>query len=173
MNTTFSKPHTSLLFSMKYFLAALICLSVSATQAQEQSGQETARSFMKSGDWDNAILVLNRALQADPNNLDLQKDLILSYYYKRDYAAALDKVKPALDRDDADVTVYQLAGNVYKALEQPKDAEKLYKRGLKKFANSGALYSEYGELLWSGKDFSAIEQWEKGIEADPSFSTLR
>lgn len=155
---------------MKYFLSLLFFSCFFLVQAQEQSGQETARAFMKSGDWDNAILVLNRALQAEPANLDLQKDLILSYYYKRDYAQALEKVKTALDRDDADVTVYQLAGNVYKALEQPKDAEKLYKRGLKKFPASGALYSEYGELLWATKDYSAIDQWERGIQQDPSFA---
>lgn len=153
------------LFSFFIFFSTLLSL-----HAQEQNQQETARSFMKSGDFDNAILVLNRALQSEPNNMDLQKDLILSYYYKRDYANALEKVKVALDRDDADVVTYQLAGNVYKALEQPKDAEKLYKRALKKFPSSGALYSEYGELLWATKDFSAIEQWEKGIQQDPSFA---
>jgi tetratricopeptide (TPR) repeat protein len=125
---------------------------------------------MKGGDWDNAILVLNRALQSDPKNLELQKDLVFSYYYKRDYAHALDAVKDALDHDDVDAAVYQLAGNVYKALEQPKDAEKLYKRALKKFPNSGALYSEYGELLWAVKDYSAIELWERGIRQDPSFA---
>jgi tetratricopeptide (TPR) repeat protein len=156
---------------MKYFFSILFfCCLFFSLQAQEQNQQETARSFMKTGDFDNAILVLNRALEGDPNNLDLQKDLILSYYYKRDYANALERVKAALDRDDADVVTYQLAGNVYKALEQPKDAEKLYKRALKKFPASGALYSEYGELLWASKDFSAIEQWEKGIQADPSFA---
>src|SRR6476659_8592844 len=138
---------------MKTLFSAVLFFSFFFTaHAQEQNQQETARSFMKQGDWDNAILVLNRAVQADPKNLDLQKDLILSYYYKRDYANALDKVKTALENDDADVAVYQLAGNVYKALEQPKEAEKLYKRGLKKFPTSGALYSEFGELLWSTQD---------------------
>lgn len=156
---------------MKYlFSIALFCSVFSSLHAQEQNRQETARSFMKAGDFDNAILVLNRALQAEPDNQELQKDLILSYYYKRDYASALEKVKVALGRDDADVTVYQLAGNVYKALEQPKDAEKLYKRALKKFPSSGALYSEYGELLWAAKDFSAIDQWERGMQQDPSFA---
>ena len=65
---------------------------------------------------------------------------------------------------------FQLAGNVYKALEQAKECEKIYKKGLKKFPKSGPLYSEYGELLWSSKDFSAIEQWEKGIQNDPAYS---
>ena len=139
-------------------------------QAQEASAQQTARDYMRSGDWDNAVLVLNRALQQEPRNLDYQKDLAMTYFYKRDYARALEQVKPMLDRDDADVPVYQIAGNVYKAMEMVKDADKMYRKALKKFPNSGPLYSEYGELLWSSKDYDAIKLWEKGIEAAPSFA---
>src|SRR5215211_2222989 len=156
---------------MKKVLFLLFAIaSFTTIIAQEPTAQETARNFMRNGDWDNAILVLNRALQADPNNLDLQKDLVMSYYYKRDYTRAMDKVKPMLDRDDADVVVYQIGGNVYKATEEVKEADKLYKKGLKKFPKSGPLYSEYGELLWAKKDYEAIKQWEKGIELDPSFA---
>lgn len=131
---------------------------------------ETARTFMRSGDFDNAILVLNRALQQDKNNLEMQKDLVMTYYMKRDYTKALEGVKTLLDRDDADVVAYQIAGNVYKAMEQVKDCEKMYKKALKKFPKSGPLYSEYGELLWATNDYSAIDQWEKGIQADPACS---
>ena len=125
---------------------------------------------MRSGDFDNAIVVLNRALQMDKNNLELQKDLVMTYYLKRDYVKAVEGVKELIDRDDVDVVTFQIAGNVYKALEQPKEADKVYKKGLKKFPKSGPLYSEYGELLWSSKDYSAITQWEKGIEVDPGYS---
>ncbi|MEO6068946.1 MAG: hypothetical protein ABIN57_02170 [Chitinophagaceae bacterium] len=138
--------------------------------AQDQNMQETARGFMRTGDFENAILVLNRALQGDKANLELQKDLAMSYYLKRDYAKALEQVKPMVERDDADVITYQIAGNVYKALEQAKEADKLYKKGLKKFPKSGPLLSEYGEYLWAVKDFSAINQWEEGIKVDPSYS---
>jgi|GEM_PF-5827367 len=51
----------------------------------------------------------------------MQKDLLMSYYLKRDYAKALDGVKALIDRDDADVVVFQIAGNVYKALEEVKE----------------------------------------------------
>ena len=138
--------------------------------AQEQSLQETARSFIRAGDFDNAIVVLNRALQQDARNVELRKDLAMAYYYKKDYAKALDQIKPMLERNDADIVTYQIGGNIYKALEEVKDAEKMYKAALKKFPKSGALYSEYGELLWARKDFSAIEQWERGIKEDPSFA---
>lgn len=125
---------------------------------------------MRSGDFDNAIIVLTRALQQDSKNLEMQKDLVMSYYLKRDYTKALEGVKALLNRDDADVVTYQIAGNVYKALEEPGDCAKLYKKGLKKFPNSGALHSEYGELLWATKDFSSIKQWEEGIRLDPAYS---
>lgn len=157
----------------KIFSLFMLSVSVIAVFAQTEDVKtlhETARTFMRSGDFDNAIIVLTRALQQDKKSLELQKDLVMSYYLKRDYVKALEGVKSLIDRDDADVVVYQLAGNVYKALEEAKECEKVYKKGLKKFPKSGPLYSEYGELLWSTKDYSAINQWEKGIQLDPSYS---
>lgn len=156
----------------KIFTLFILFLIGLASFAQEDAKtlHETAKTFMRSGDFDNAVIVLIRALQQDKKSLELQKDLVMSYYLKRDYAKALEGVKALVDRDDADVVVYQLAGNVYKALEEAKECEKIYKKGLKKFPKSGPLYSEYGELLWSTKDYSAINQWEKGIQLDPSYS---
>ncbi len=153
-----------------FFLFALAASIVSVAQPSDQSTQETARSFMRTGDFDNAILVLARALQQDNANLELQKDLVMAYYYKRDYAKALEVVKTIVDREDADVVTYQISGNVYKALEEVKEADKMYKKALKKFPSSGPLYSEYGELLWAKKDYTAISLWEKGIKEDPSFA---
>lgn len=159
---------------MKQFLFAIAAtLSVITSFAQPEDPkklQETARTFVQSGDFDNAIIVLNRAVQADKNNLDLLKDLAMAYYLKQDYAKALDVVNTMTDREDADVQVFQIAGNVYRALEMVKECDKMYKKALKKFPKSGPLYSEYGELFWQRKDYSAIDQWEKGIEVDPGYS---
>ena len=157
-------------YTLFFFLAIAVSFSSFAQTEDSKTLQATARSFMQQGDFNNAIIVLTRALQQDKNNVELQKDLINSYYYKRDYDKALEGVKTIIDRSDADVMTYQIAGNVYKALEQVKDCEKVYKAGLRKFPKSGALYSEYGELLWSKKDFSAIDLWEKGIQEDPAYS---
>lgn len=155
-----------------FFSLFILVFTFSATAQPEdpKTLHATARTFMQTGDFDNAIIVLTRALQHDKDNLELQKDLVMSYYLKRDYTKALEGVKSVIDRDDADVVTFQIAGNVYKALEEVKECDKLYKKGLKKFPRSGPLYSEYGELLWATKDFSAIKQWEKGIEVDPGFS---
>lgn len=151
------------------FIAGFLSMGLMA-QDDPKKMHETARAFMQSGDYDNAIIVLTRALQLDKNSLDMQKDLVMSYYLKRDYAKALDGVEEMVDRSDADVHTFQIAGNVYKALEEVKECEKMYKKALKKFPKSGPLYSEYGELLWARKDFNAITQWEKGIDVDPNYS---
>ncbi len=152
------------------FIASLLSFNAFAQPEDPKKMHETAKSFMLAGDYDNAIIVLTRALQSDKDNLEMQKDLVMSYYLKRDFTKALTGVKEMLGRDDADVVTYQIAGNVYKALEEVKDCEKMYKTALKKFPRSGPLYSEYGELLWAIKDFSAINYWEKGIELDPAYS---
>lgn len=128
-----------------------------------------AKSYMSAGDFDNALLVLRQALLIAPDDLELSKDLVITYTLKRDFARARENVITLCDRSNADAICFQLAGNVFKALEEPKECEKYYKRGLKKFPNSGPLYSEYGELLWSTKDPRAIELWEKGIETDPGY----
>jgi tetratricopeptide (TPR) repeat protein len=153
------------------FLFSFFAFSFAAiAQDDPKTLHQTARGFMAQADWDNAILVLNRLLQADKNNLEYNKDMIQCYYFKRDYEKAVEGVKTIINRDDADVMTFQLAGNVYKAIEDPKECEKVYKAGLKKFPKSGPLYSEYGELLWQKNDYSAIDLWEKGIEIDPAFS---
>lgn len=157
---------------MKKYILIFTCLLsgiILFAQDDPKTLQENARTFMKQGDFNNAILILNRALQMDKDNLEMQKDLAQAYYYKRDFVNALEIVKKMTDREDADVVTYQIAGNVYKAVEEVKDCEKMYKKALKKFPKSGALYSEYGELLWAKKDYSAIDLWEKGMQEDPSF----
>ena len=156
-------------FSFVFILGLLINTDIKA-QEGEQNLHETGRTFMRQGDFDNAILVLTRALQQQPKNAEIRKDLVMSSFLKRDYAKAKDQVEPLIESDDADVVAYQIAGNIYKALEEVKSAEKMYKRALRKFPNSGALRSEYGELLWANKDYSAIDEWEKGIKLDPAYS---
>lgn len=154
-----------------FLLLPVLLLSGMIVFGQEdvKSMHETAKGYMRSGDLDNAILVLNRALVQDKTNLEMQKDLVMSYYLKRSYDKALEGAKLLIDRDDADVVCFQIAGNVYKALEEVKECEKMYKKGLKKFPKSGPLYSEYGELLLSSHNNTAIDYWEKGIQVDPAY----
>ncbi len=155
----------------KIFLFFLLSVNVCLSWAQSaKEMQETANLFMRQNDYANAILVLNRAAAIEPQNMSVQKDLSLAYNHQKQNDKALDAIKKVLDSEEADDQSFQIAGIIYKDLVQPKDAEKIYKRGIKKYPASGPLYSELGELMMAQQDFSAIKQWEKGIEVDPSYS---
>jgi Tfp pilus assembly protein PilF len=130
---------------------------------------ENAKAFMRQGDYANASLILTRALSQAPDNIEIAKDLALDYYLQKENEKALNVIKPLLEKDNADDQTYQIGGSIYRAMGQTKEAEKLYKKAIKDYPKSGTLYNDYGEMLWSKQDFSAIKQWEKGIEEDPSY----
>lgn len=159
---------------MKKIFVLLFIFSVSIySNAQTPDSKElyeTGKTFMKQGDYPNAILVLNHALQVDPKNIAIAKDLALNYYFQKEDNKALEIIKPLLEREDADDQCFQIAGNIYKELEMDKECEKTYKRGIKKFPESGGLYNDFGELLLAQRNVESIKQWEKGIEQDPAYS---
>jgi tetratricopeptide (TPR) repeat protein len=149
---------------------SLLCSVIIAAAQDAAQLQETANGFMRAGDFPNAVLVLNRAYQLQPDNVQIGKDLALNYYFEKDYTKALNIIKPVLDKKDADDQCYQVAGDIYRAMDNTKEAEKIYKSGIKKFPSNGALYNELGEMKWGQNDYDAIKQWEEGIKVDPSFS---
>lgn len=161
----------------KILLAFLLLVSVTTSllaqpQQSAQELYETAKTFMRQGDYENALLVIKRAIEKDPQNLDMLKDLEFIYFLKRDYANALEIGKPLIERADADVQTFQMLGLTYKALNEIKECRKLYKRALSKFPASGVIYNEFGELLAMDNDANnAIVQWEKGIEVDANYSS--
>lgn len=155
----------------KIFLILITVCSKTILFAQDvKQLHDNAREFMHKGDYPNAILILNRALAKEPNNLEVGKDLGLNYYYYKDYKKCVEVLKPLFDRSNVDDQVFQIAGDAYWALDDAKGAEEIYRRGLKRLPNSGPLYNELGKVLWSKGDLSAIKEWEKGIEADPGFA---
>ena len=153
------------------WLGIIFAASPLLAQQTVQQLRETAISFQRQADYSNTMMVLSKALELEPNNLTLNKDVAFTYYLGGDFKRAAERILPLTEREDADVQVFQIAGNIYKALEENKICEKIYKKGLKKFSNSGPLFSEYGELLWEMKrPPEAIAQWEAGINLDPSYS---
>ncbi|HNJ57856.1 MAG TPA: tetratricopeptide repeat protein [Chitinophagaceae bacterium] len=163
---------------MKKIVLAVLLIFQIATVVVAQPNQtakelhETARTFMRQGDYDNALLVIKRAAEQDPDNLEILKDLAFLYFLKRDYANAMQIGKVIIDRPDADVQSFQILGLTYKAIAEYKECKKLYKKALAKFPESGVIYNEYGELLAMDNDLNnAIVQWEKGIEVDANYSS--
>jgi tetratricopeptide (TPR) repeat protein len=150
-------------------LIAVCCQTLLFAQDAKQL-HDNAREFMHKGDYANAILILNRAQVIQPNNIEITKDLGLNYYYMKDYNKCVEVLKPTFERNDVDDQCFQIAGDAYWALEDAEGAEDMYRKGIKKLPNSGPLYNELGKVLWTRSDFTAIKEWEKGIENDPGFA---
>src|ERR1700674_138035 len=111
-------------------LGLLFAVIVNAQQTQDaKTLYESAKAYQKQGDYANAIIVLNRALAQQPNDLEMLKDLAFTYYLQRDYVRAKQTALPLVDREDADVQSFQMLGLVFKAMEERKECEKLYKQG--------------------------------------------
>ncbi len=158
------------LYHMKLIVTFLLLFATALQgMCQADTLHQKGREYMRTGDWKNALFVFNRALQQSPGNIDIIKDIAYSYYLQNDFANALETIKPVVEGDQADVQSFQIAGTVYRAIEDTKNGARVYTKGLKKFPLSGALYSEYGELLWQKKDLNAIYEWQKGIQADPNY----
>lgn len=160
------KPLFALLF-------LLLSISFDATaQEDAKTLHETAKTYLIKGDYDNAILVLNRALQLAPSDLEMLKDLAFALYLKRDFTKSIEISKQLIVREDADVPCYQILALNYKSIALVKECTKLYKDGLARFPGSGVLYNEYGELMGAeGNMKGAVEMWEKSIEIDPNHSS--
>lgn len=152
-------------------VAGLIITQAGSLRAQD-AGElyNTATGFMRSGDYSNAILVLNQALQLDPDNFEYRKQLGFSFYLKGDLNKAKTIIEPLLSRKDADIQVFQIAGNIYQGKQEWKTAQRMYEKALRKFPESGELYNDNGNLLMTFKMFdAALRSWLKGIEKDPGF----
>ncbi|HEY9361846.1 MAG TPA: tetratricopeptide repeat protein [Chitinophagaceae bacterium] len=156
-----------ILFAAAFFIFSI---NIFAQSEEVKSLHENAKAFMRQGDYANASLILVRALEQAPNNIEIAKDLAFDYYLQKENEKGINVIKPFLEKDIADDQGFQIAGMIYKAMGQPKEAEKLYKNALKNFPKSGPIYNDYGELLWRSQDYSAIKLWEKGIEVDPSYA---
>jgi tetratricopeptide (TPR) repeat protein len=152
------------------YLLALLLFSFPAFTQDPKEWHETAKAFMRQGDYANAVLVLNRVLQVQPGDMAMNKDLALCFYFQKENSKALETIKPLLGREGTDDQCFQIAGNIYRALDRQKDCEKMYKKGIKKFPASGPLYNELGELLFEQQKYNAIQYWEAGIRNDPSYS---
>jgi len=158
----------------KIFLLIILLYTTQLMFAQQtvEAIRKQAMTSAQQQDFTNAIQTLQQGLQQYPGNFDLLKDEAYIAYLGRDYQHSMQVGKTITEREDADVQSYQILGLTYKAIADYKEADKLYKTALKKFPKSGVLYSEYGDMLAQyDNKHGAVIQWEKGIEAEPNYSS--
>lgn len=151
-----------------FILSFQLCFSQQSVDAIRKQATQLAQQ----SDFNGAVQALEDGLKQYPDNIDLLKDEAYIAYLGRDFQRSIQIGKQLVQKQDADVQSFQILGLAYKAIADYKEADKLYKDGLKKFPKSGVLYGEYGDMLMQyDNKHEAIVQWEKGIEADPNYSS--
>ena len=132
--------------------------------------QRQAIELMDNGDPDQGIVLLRQALTLDPDYWPWTYEMAYAYMVKRDYQKAIKLAKTLYKYEDCNDLVYQLVGNCYDYLKNPKKALKVYAQGLKRFPDSGALYLEQGVVSgMQGHYDEAVASFEKGISVAPMF----
>lgn len=154
---------------MKHLFLILLVLPFGLRAQDARELHENGLKLMAQGDYDNAVLVLSSACDKAPEVTVYAKDLAYAYFLKSDAGSAQRIMVKLLEKDDADDRIFLLAGNIQQLAGDYKEAEKLFKKGIKKFEQSGLLYNALGELQWNRQDYAAINQWEKGIEKDAGY----
>lgn len=161
---------------ISFFLFALLCSgSIDLLFAQNESDEvnrlvETAVFKMDNGDFEESILILQKAEKLDPKSALVKYEMAYAYYLKKDYKKSIKILSKLIKRDDAVDYYYQMLGNAYDNNGDPKKAIKIYGEGLKRFPESGKLYLETGTVYYNQEDYNtAISWYEKGVEADPRF----
>lgn len=156
---------------MKKFFFILLFIPFVGLAQDAAELHQNGMKLMAQGDYDNAVLVLTRAVEKAPESTLYSRDLAYVYFLKSDADNAQKIVSKLMDKDDADDRLYLLSGNIQQMKGDFKEAEKTFRKGIKKFENSGLLYNALGELMFNRQDYSAINQWEKGIEKDPNYAS--
>lgn len=130
-----------------------------------------AQTFIRSGDYANAIIILKRALELQPQSALYRQALAYAYSLNRNYKEAEKLIKTVLRSNAANIQTYQIAGNIYRAQQDLKAAERNFKRGLKQFPESGVLYSELGQVYYDQREYTkALESWVDGIKIDADYA---
>lgn len=160
---------------LKVILLAFFLFVFSCPAAFSQSNTtelyKRAQTFIRSGDYANAIIILKRTLEIQPQSALYRQALAYAYSLNRNYRDAEKMIETVLRSNAANIQTYQIAGNIYRAEQDLKAAEKNFKKGLKQFPESGILYSELGQVYYDQREYThALQSWVKGIKTEPDYA---
>jgi tetratricopeptide (TPR) repeat protein len=150
---------------------SLLLFQVNTIAQDANELHQTGMQYIYKSDYSNAILVLKQAAEKDPKNINILNDLGLAYYLVGQYKQGYDLLKPVAESSYADDRTFQITAMCMRGGRNYKEADMIYKIGLKSFPKSGPLLCDYGEFLQSidPSTPSALNVWERGIANDPAY----
>lgn len=157
-------------FLFVFFILSNLAFAQIKTNKEEADGYVLeAIKLMDNGNPEKAIALIERALKLSPKNPIYLYEMGYAYYMKKDYKKAKDIFEDLVDSDNAEDLYFKMLGNSYDLLGKPEKAIAAYKKGLKRFPNSGKIYLELGIMSMAKKEYNeALDYWEKGIEVEPT-----
>lgn len=167
------------LYMQKKIGVMILCVLISVgAMAQVVNGHTelarelytSAKKYLSTRDYANAILVYNQLAKLEPSNLVYRQEMAHTYFLMRDFNRAIEVIAPLVRAKEADVQTFLIAGQIYNGRGFANQAFNAIERGIKKFPNAGILYSDYGTYYLQRKKHEKAERaWEKGVKNDPDF----
>ncbi|MCL9806551.1 tetratricopeptide repeat protein [Flavobacterium amniphilum] len=155
------------------FLIVLTVMSLSAFSQRNEVAWNKAKEAIKlmdEGKIDESIALLKECEKLDGKDHTYPYEIAYAHALKKDYKTAIAILDKTKKYKNASSQIYQLSGNCYSYLEKPELAIKEYEEGMKKFPDAGNLHLEKGNIFLQQKKYNeAVENYERGIQADPEF----
>jgi tetratricopeptide (TPR) repeat protein len=163
----------------RIIIASALLLFAAAGHAQKKQDKDKAREYgyeavklLDNAQYEEAIELLEQASKLDGEDPVYSYEIAYAYYAQKQYRKTAEILESIIDHKKANDQYFQLLGNAYDNMKKPDMALATYGKGLARFPQSGKLYLESGIVEYSRKNYNAaIEQWEKGVQADPKFSS--
>lgn len=154
------------------FYIILIIFGFNLCSYAQDSLFSAAKKSMEQERWIEAQNLLLQGLKTTKDTLLYSYELAWAYYSNKEYSQSIKTLQPFVDNQSATSEVYQLLGNAWDEYGNPYKAADVYKEGLNKYPQAGNLFLELGNLKYKQGDYKDALYWyEKGIEAEPLFSS--
>lgn len=107
-----------------------------------------------------------------PDNYVIRYETLYALYLMGDYDEIVKRGKNLAKHPDVSPVYFQLYGNACDMAGKPKEARKIYEKGLEKFPDSGILWLELGNLDFAaGEYIKALPYYNRGIDVMPGFAS--
>jgi tetratricopeptide (TPR) repeat protein len=157
-------------------IVALVALGALPLKAQQRIPSEHDLLLMKAiehidnGKVESARALLAEGIERFPSDPSFPYELAFIHYNLEEYREAAKILEKLTEHPKAIENFFQLLGNAYDMLGDPKKAIATYERGLERFPGSGPLHLELGVISAMHEEYpAAVRYWETGIEKAPEF----
>jgi tetratricopeptide (TPR) repeat protein len=122
----------------------------------------------KQGRLDEAISLVQMAIEKDPESLFLKKELAILYLHKKDNENALIVVEKILEKDPESVDALVMSASIKKTLDKDADVKPIYEKVLLNDPERGSVYQILGKMYFSEGDMdNAFRVFEKMLDHFP------